>query len=175
MILLGAVRASDHSLSGIRSSHKEDDIDEQAQDYIKIRNRVYVANLIFWYALITAIWTYLLFYEQLEQFVSIASLAVSLVILAVLFIILSALYLGKGRKRLYARLQPEFLERRPELNSTHWKWGVIYYNPTDNRLFVPKKHTYGFTINHAHKGFAVLFYSAVVLLLVVAIAWPEWL
>lgn len=49
-------------------------------------------------------------------------------------------------------------------NPAHWKWGVFYYNPDDNRIFPPKRNPgLGYTINFAKKR------SVLVLLAIVSI------
>lgn len=36
-------------------------------------------------------------------------------------------------------------------NPDNWKaWGIIYFNPKDKRLLVPKKNLNGLTLNFAH-------------------------
>lgn len=40
----------------------------------------------------------------------------------------------------------------PESDPNNWKWGFIYYNPSDSRLFVPKRiPAFGITFNFAHR------------------------
>lgn len=31
-----------------------------------------------------------------------------------------------------------------------WKWGIIYYNPDDSTVIVPKRTGIGWTFNYAH-------------------------
>lgn len=34
----------------------------------------------------------------------------------------------------------------------NWKWGIFYYNPQDERLFLPKKNAgMGITVNYAKR------------------------
>lgn len=33
--------------------------------------------------------------------------------------------------------------------SDYWNWGVIYYNPNDKRIFLPKRTGLGITLNFA--------------------------
>ncbi len=52
-------------------------------------------------------------------------------------------------------------------NPDNWKWGFIYFNPEDPRLFVPKRNpALGFTFNFAHRylGLFLLSVMGVVLL-----------
>ncbi|RYE16304.1 MAG: hypothetical protein EOP42_34165 [Sphingobacteriaceae bacterium] len=42
-----------------------------------------------------------------------------------------------------------------------WKWGVIYYNPNDDSLIVPKLSGLGWTVNFAHR-FVYLFLLIVI-------------
>ncbi|MBD1366845.1 hypothetical protein IDJ77_23750 [Mucilaginibacter sp. ZT4R22] len=37
-------------------------------------------------------------------------------------------------------------------DASHWIWGLIYYNPADPKLVVPKRFGWGWTFNFAHKG-----------------------
>ena len=38
-----------------------------------------------------------------------------------------------------------------ETDPDNWRWGVFYYNPLDERLFLPKRiKQFGWTINFAH-------------------------
>lgn len=45
---------------------------------------------------------------------------------------------------------------KEELNESHqdpanWKWGIIYYNKADKRIFPPKRSRYlGWTVNFAN-------------------------
>ncbi|MBD1393136.1 DUF5808 domain-containing protein [Mucilaginibacter glaciei] len=42
-----------------------------------------------------------------------------------------------------------------ELNNddnSHWKWGLIYYNPHNPKLIINKRYGLGWTFNFAHKG-----------------------
>ncbi len=44
--------------------------------------------------------------------------------------------------------QNEFFHKDPN----NWKWGIIYYNPEDERVFLPKKNAaMGITLNFARK------------------------
>jgi uncharacterized membrane protein len=42
-----------------------------------------------------------------------------------------------------------------------WKWGIIYYNPQDDSLMVPKLSGLGWTVNFAHR-FVYLFLLAII-------------
>jgi uncharacterized membrane protein len=46
-------------------------------------------------------------------------------------------------------------------NVDFWKWGVIYSNPHDDSLIVPKLSGLGWTVNFAHR-FAYLFLLALI-------------
>ncbi len=36
-------------------------------------------------------------------------------------------------------------------NPENYKWGIFYYNPTDSRIFVPKRNKWmGWTLNFAN-------------------------
>ncbi|WEK68685.1 MAG: DUF5808 domain-containing protein [Candidatus Chryseobacterium colombiense] len=47
--------------------------------------------------------------------------------------------------------------------SSHWKFGLFYYNKEDKRIFPPKRFGYGWTINFANP----LSISAFLLILVI--------
>ena len=34
-------------------------------------------------------------------------------------------------------------------SDNNWKWGIVYYNKHDYRLWVPKRYGWGWTINFA--------------------------
>jgi uncharacterized membrane protein len=52
---------------------------------------------------------------------------------------------------------------------SNWKWGVIYYNKNDKRVFVPKRSPrFGWTINAGNK-YAVLGVVALSLAVVILI------
>jgi uncharacterized membrane protein len=58
---------------------------------------------------------------------------------------------------------PQFL---PTLNDpNHWRLGVFYFNRRDRRLFVPKRHGLGVTLNFGHVAAWVIIGVIVVLLL----------
>ena len=50
-----------------------------------------------------------------------------------------------------------------------WKWGFIYYNPTDSRIFLPKRTGLGFTLNFA-KPISIFIILTIVLIIALAIA-----
>ncbi|WP_090082433.1 DUF5808 domain-containing protein [Halpernia frigidisoli] len=39
---------------------------------------------------------------------------------------------------------------KPELDNSNWKCNLFYFNPTDNRIFPPKRYGIGWTINFAN-------------------------
>lgn len=50
----------------------------------------------------------------------------------------------------------------------HWKWGVFYYNPQDDRILVPKKNPkMGATVNFGHKLWFLAFTPILIFLLVI--------
>lgn len=49
--------------------------------------------------------------------------------------------------------------------SDSWKLGVLYYNPEDTRMFLPKKTGLGFTINFA-RPISVMFTMLLILIVV---------
>lgn len=55
----------------------------------------------------------------------------------------------------------------PNFNdSSHWKWGIFYFNPQDKRLIVPKRvESLGLTINFANP-WSILFVLVLILLII---------
>ena len=49
-----------------------------------------------------------------------------------------------------------------------WKWGFIYYNPTDSRIFLPKRTGLGYTLNFA-KPISTIIILAIVIVIMLAI------
>ncbi len=49
-----------------------------------------------------------------------------------------------------------------------WRWGFIYYNPNDSRIFLPKRTGLGFTLNFA-KPISIFIISAIIIFIVLAI------
>lgn len=39
---------------------------------------------------------------------------------------------------------------KPELDNSKWKWNLFYFNPSDKRIFPPKRYGIGWTINFAN-------------------------
>ena len=50
----------------------------------------------------------------------------------------------------------------------YWKWGFIYYNPTDSRIFLPKRTGLGYTLNFA-KPISTIIILAIVIFIVLLI------
>lgn len=50
----------------------------------------------------------------------------------------------------------------------YWKWGFIYYNPTDSRIFLPKRTGLGYTLNFA-KPISITFILAMAIFIVLSI------
>ena len=50
----------------------------------------------------------------------------------------------------------------------YWKLGIFYYNPSDSRIFLPKRTGLGFTFNFA-KPISIFIISAIIVLAVLAI------
>jgi uncharacterized membrane protein len=49
---------------------------------------------------------------------------------------------------------------------SNWRWGIIYYNKKDKRIFPPKKYRgFGWTVNFANP-FSILAFLAIILLLI---------
>lgn len=49
-----------------------------------------------------------------------------------------------------------------------WKWGIIYYNPADSRIWVQKKSRLGYTLNFA-RPISVIIILVITLLTVLAV------
>jgi uncharacterized membrane protein len=53
----------------------------------------------------------------------------------------------------------------------NWKWGIFYFNPNDERLFVPKKiPAFGATLNFANPRSYILFIPLMFFILFVIFA-----
>jgi uncharacterized membrane protein len=53
----------------------------------------------------------------------------------------------------------------------NWKWGIFYFNPNDERLFVPKKNpSFGATLNFANPRSYILFIPLMFFILFVIFA-----
>jgi len=67
-------------------------------------------------------------------------LIIAIILLAVVFAVLEFLQIiviKRGRTRI-------------ETEPNDWKWGVVYFNPNDPRIFVPKRIEWlGWTLNFA--------------------------
>jgi uncharacterized membrane protein len=60
--------------------------------------------------------------------------------------------------------QNELFHRDPK----NWKWGIFYYNPWDERLFLPKKNAgMGLTLNFAKREAYI--FTVLILLIPVAL------
>lgn len=55
-----------------------------------------------------------------------------------------------------------------EKESDYWKWGVIYYNPDDTRIFLPKRTGLGLTFNFA-QPISIIITAVILVLILVAI------
>lgn len=52
----------------------------------------------------------------------------------------------------------------------NWKWAGIYYNPQDDRIFVPKRIPWmGATINFGHKLWLLAFSPILIILVLVMV------
>jgi len=50
----------------------------------------------------------------------------------------------------------------------YWKWGFIYYNPTDPKVFLPKRSGLGYTLNFA-KPISIILILSVIIVIVLSI------
>ena len=48
--------------------------------------------------------------------------------------------------------------------SDYWKWGVIYYNPNDKRIFLPKRTGLGITLNFAQPISVILIVLSIIII-----------
>jgi uncharacterized membrane protein len=53
-----------------------------------------------------------------------------------------------------------------EDESKSWKWGILYFNKKDSRIFIPKKIGLGWSINFARPA-AVLWLAGLMLLAII--------
>ena len=44
----------------------------------------------------------------------------------------------------------------------YWKWGFIYYNPADSRIFLPKRSGLGYTLNFAKPISIIIILSIII-------------
>ena len=52
-------------------------------------------------------------------------------------------------------------------NPSNWKWGILYYNKEDKRIFSPKKFKYlGWTVNFANP-YSILALLGIVFLIII--------
>lgn len=56
-----------------------------------------------------------------------------------------------------------------ENESNYWKWGVIYYNPNDKRIFLPKRTGLGITFNFAQPISIIITASLMIIIIVTII------
>ncbi|WP_374951271.1 DUF5808 domain-containing protein [Mucilaginibacter sp.] len=59
-----------------------------------------------------------------------------------------------------------------ELNNddnSHWKWGLVYYNPLNPKLIINKRYGLGWTFNFAHKATWLFLLAVVVITIVVKV------
>jgi uncharacterized membrane protein len=57
---------------------------------------------------------------------------------------------------------------RFEKNPMHYKWGIFYFNPDDNRIIVPKRSRWmGYTLNFANLWSYVIIGAFIVLAVLV--------
>jgi uncharacterized membrane protein len=60
-------------------------------------------------------------------------------------------------------------EDEMDKDPNNWKWGIFYYNPDDDRLFVPKRiPSFGATINFGNPKAYLVFFSIIFMILVAA-------
>jgi len=60
--------------------------------------------------------------------------------------------------------------KRWHADCSNWRWGIIYYNKKDKRIFPPKKYKgFGWTVNFANP-FSVLAFLTIILLFVTIVA-----
>lgn len=56
-----------------------------------------------------------------------------------------------------------------ENESEYWKWGVIYYNPNDKRIFLPKRTGLGITFNFARPISIIITAALLILIFILGI------
>ncbi len=98
------------------------------------------------------------------------------ILLILLFLILLAVAVGLFLPIGRSRTQPgsdaghEFTGSESRSDDRNWIAGLIYYNPDDPDLRVPKRYGYGWTINFGHpRGKLVLIVLIALILLPVAL------
>ena len=62
------------------------------------------------------------------------------------------------------------LEDEMDKDPKNWRWGCFYYNPQDERLFVPKKNpAFGSTINCANPKAYLIFLPVLFMVILVTV------
>ena len=50
----------------------------------------------------------------------------------------------------------------------NWRWGIIYYNPEDKRIFPPKRNKWGgWTVNFANRNSILAFVILIIVILLI--------
>ena len=91
-------------------------------------------------------------------------LIIAVILLAVVFAVLEFLHIiviKRGRTRI-------------ETEPNDWKWGVVYFNPNDPRIFVPKRIEWlGWTLNFAQPASIIITGGVFVLIMLWMIYIPS--
>lgn len=120
------------------------------------------------------------FYLALLGVVSLGDAGALTVVLAVAIVVAQvaiAIYYGQGGSRLARRMGAELgMTTAPDMPSdaedARWKGGILYWNPDDPSIFVPKRFGVGWTVNLARPAGALLIALLIVVMLTsLALAW----
>jgi uncharacterized membrane protein len=88
-----------------------------------------------------------------------------------LLIIISAIILGVKTGQSGSRLKVNIKEQRTEVgdinDDDYWKLGMLYFNPKDPSIFVPKRIGIGWTLNFGHPVSFIMLLAILVIPLVV--------
>jgi uncharacterized membrane protein len=75
----------------------------------------------------------------------------------IIFIILAFVIVLYIMHEIVHKMAVEKLRNRIEVNPSYWVWGIFYFNPSDQRIFVPKRIEWlGWTLNFARPGSVIL-------------------
>ncbi len=102
---------------------------------------------------------------------SLAQMALIVIIGAMVLVfgsIVISLVYGQGGSRVFARMQDSDVILADE--DKYWKLGIIYFNPEDPSLFLPKRFGIGWTVNFARPGVWAIMVGGLAIIVAFAIA-----
>lgn len=164
------LKISNRNIQACLHGIKDDRIDDYMYEYLLRRNRVFGFNLFFFAFLLFLIWNYLFLYSKIDWLIPGNMVLFYLIILLAADILLSSRILSYAQSKWLVEKFRDFFDRHPDLNGRHWKWRYFYYNPSDERIVVPRPRLLIPAFNHAHVGFALLWYGILITVAVLVIS-----